>query len=133
MQPERNLLQGLQNSLRPAAGFCRLWPKDDQNRRLARVVGQLGQAVSPYTLRKYGARRTLMVRVCADPQDRESERLIRDNPFPPWALRLAGSSFPLAKHIEGRRNREECWQNCEENCDGREAEGYAMEQFRRTC
>jgi hypothetical protein len=30
-------------------------PGDDQNRRLARVVGQLGQAVSPYTLRKYGA------------------------------------------------------------------------------
>ena len=24
-------------------------PGDDQNRRLARVVGQLGQAVSPYT------------------------------------------------------------------------------------
>jgi hypothetical protein len=31
-------------------------PGDDQNRRLARVVEQLGQAVSPYTLRKYGAR-----------------------------------------------------------------------------
>jgi len=30
-------------------------PGDDQNRRLARVVGQLEKAVSPYTLRKYGA------------------------------------------------------------------------------
>jgi hypothetical protein len=47
-------------ALRPAAGFCRLSPGDDQNRRLVRVVGQLGQAVSPYTLRKYGARRTYL-------------------------------------------------------------------------
>ena len=30
-------------------------PRDDQNRRLARVVEQLGQAVGSYTLRKYGA------------------------------------------------------------------------------
>jgi hypothetical protein len=29
-------------------------PGDDQNGRLARVVGQLGQALSPYTLRIYG-------------------------------------------------------------------------------
>src|SRR5450759_5507572 len=36
-------------------------PGDDQNRRPARVVGQLGHAVSPYTLRKSGARRRLLV------------------------------------------------------------------------
>ncbi len=32
-------------------------------------------------------------------------------------LRLAGSSSPQLKHSEGGRNREECWQDCEENCD----------------
>jgi len=53
----------------------------------------------------------------------KSERLIRDNPFPPSALRLAGSSFPQLKHSEGGRNREECWQNCEENCDIGEKNG----------
>jgi len=39
------------------------------------------------------------------------------NPFPPGAPRLAGSSFPELKHSEGGRNREQCWQNCEENRD----------------
>jgi hypothetical protein len=42
--------------LAPArSGLLPPQPGDDQNRRLARVVGQLGQAVSSYTLRKYGA------------------------------------------------------------------------------
>jgi hypothetical protein len=49
--------------------------------------------------------------------------LIRDNPFPPWALRLAGNAFPRITHSEGGRNREECWQNCEENCDIGEKNG----------
>ncbi len=57
------------------------------------------------------------------PPDCQSERLIRANPFQPWALRLAGSSFPQLKHSEGGRNREECWQNCEENCDIGEKNG----------
>ncbi len=57
------------------------------------------------------------------PTRSKSERLIRDNPFPPWGLRLAGSSFPQLKHSEGGRNREECWQNCEENCDIGEKNG----------
>jgi hypothetical protein len=45
-----------------ALARCGLLPPqagDDQNRRLARIVGQRGQPVSPYTLGKYGARRRL--------------------------------------------------------------------------
>ena len=43
--------------------------------------------------------------------------LIRDNPFPPRALRLAGSAFVRLKNSDAGRNREECWQNCEEDGD----------------
>lgn len=67
--------------------------------------------------------RRQLVRVHRHPPDRKSERLIRDNSFPPWALRLAASAFLQLKHSEGGRDREECWQNCEENCDIGEKNG----------